>query len=111
MWRLILLAPLLLVLILFTLSNTQDVALTLWPFDLAWEVPLSLAVLGFSAVFFLFGALVAWMTSLSARRRAARAEHQLARLQADLAALQAQEKEREKTRTQITYDRALPPAA
>jgi uncharacterized integral membrane protein len=85
MLRWILMLPLLILLVLFGLSNRQEVFLRLWPFDLAWAVPLSVAVLLFSALFFLFGALVAWTTSLRHRARARRAEEAARVLEAELA--------------------------
>jgi uncharacterized integral membrane protein len=82
---LLLLLPLLLLLVLFGLSNRQEVALELWPFDLAWVVPLSVAMLILAAVAFLFGAAVAWAGALSWRRRARRVEEAARVLEAELA--------------------------
>ena len=82
---LLLLLPLLLVLVLFGLSNRQEVALELWPFDLAWVVPLSVAMLILAALAFLFGAAVAWAGSLSWRRRAKRLEEAARVMDAELA--------------------------
>ncbi|WP_043359170.1 lipopolysaccharide assembly protein LapA domain-containing protein [Belnapia sp. F-4-1] len=84
MLRLILLLPVLVLLVLFGLSNREEVLLHLWPFDLAWAVPLSTAMLVFAAVFFLFGALVAWVAGLPARARARRAERAAQVLEAEL---------------------------
>src|SRR4051812_35652422 len=50
--RWILLLPLLVLLVLFGLSNWQEVSLHLWPLDLAWVVPLSVAVLAVGAACF-----------------------------------------------------------
>ena len=69
MWRLLLVGPLVVVLILFALSNTDDVSVRFWPFDLAWQTPLAVAVLAVSALSFLLGASVAWASSLPHRRR------------------------------------------
>ena len=44
--RLLIALPLLLIMVLFALSNTAPVRLHLWPTDYALELPLSLAVLG-----------------------------------------------------------------
>jgi len=85
--RWLLLAPLLLVLILFGLSNRQAVQLRLWPFDVAWETPVSVAVLIFAALAFLFGALVTWTAALRYRRRARRVEEAARVLEAELAEL------------------------
>jgi uncharacterized integral membrane protein len=82
---LVLLLPLLVLLVLFGLSNRQEVALELWPFDLAWMVPLSTAMLILAALAFLFGAAVAWAGSLSWRRRAKRVEEAARVMEAELA--------------------------
>ncbi|NOG71371.1 LapA family protein [Roseicella sp. DB1501] len=87
--RWILLLPLLILLVLFGLSNREEVALRLWPFDLAWVTPLSVAVLLIGAVCFLFGALVAWMASLPHRRRARRMEDAARAMEAELADFRA----------------------
>ena len=82
---LLLLLPLLLLLVLFGLSNRQEVALELWPFDLAWVVPLSVAMLILAALAFLFGAAVGSAGALSWRRRARRLEEAARVLEAELA--------------------------
>ena len=89
MLRLILGVPVLLVLVLFALSNPTPAAFRLWPTDFALELPLSLAVLGAMAVAFLAGALVLWLSALAARRRARRAEHAVRLLEAQVAELKA----------------------
>lgn len=104
MGRWLLLAPLLVLLILFTLSNTETVDLRLWPFDLTWQAPLALAMLVAAAIAFLLGALIAWFSGLPWRRKARQAERQLSRLQGELAAIKAAEEHR---RAQLS----LPPAA
>jgi putative membrane protein len=80
-------APLLLVLVLFTLSNPQPVNLALWPTDLILEAPLSVAVLAASAVFFVLGAIVVGFSSLAQRRRARRAESRVRMLESEVKAL------------------------
>ena len=82
---LLLLLPLLVLLVLFGLSNRQEVALELWPFDLAWVVPLSVAMLVLAALAFLFGAAVTWAGALAWRRRAKRVEEAARVLEAELA--------------------------
>jgi uncharacterized integral membrane protein len=76
-------------LVLFLLSNTEIVRLGLWPTDYSVEVHLSLAILIAMAVAFLLGALVVWVSSLSQRRRARRAERTVRLLEAQIEALQA----------------------
>lgn len=89
MLALILSLPVLLVIVLFALSNQQSVRIVLWPTDFAVQAPLSLAVLGLALVFFLGGALVAWAGTLSARRRARRAEAAVRQLTYQVEALKA----------------------
>lgn len=84
-------ALLLLLLVLFTISNTDPVSLQLWPFDLRWEVPLAGAMLGAAALFFLLGALVAWGGALRYRRRARRMQRAAQLLEAELAELRGQQ--------------------
>jgi putative membrane protein len=73
--RLLIAAPFLLLLVLFALSNTAAVRLTLWPTDLSLEWPLSAAILAAAALAFLLGGLLVWINELGQRRRARRAEH------------------------------------
>jgi uncharacterized integral membrane protein len=88
-------------LVLFALSNTEIVGLGLWPMDYRIEVHLSLAILVAMAIAFLLGALVVWMSELSQRRRARRAERTIRLLEAQIDALQAR----------IPASVSLPPAA
>ena len=85
MLGLIFIAPFLLLLVVFALSNTGEVALAMWPTDLSIQAPLSVAVLVASAVCFLLGALVVGLGSLAQRRRARRAESKVRALEAELA--------------------------
>ncbi len=87
-FRLLILLPILLVLVLFELSNRQDVALSLWPTDLSLQAPLSIAVLAGIALGMVLGGLVVWFTSLSRWRRARRAEDRVRLLEARLSDMQ-----------------------
>jgi putative membrane protein len=91
--RWILFVPLLVLLVLFALSNPQDVEIRLWPFDLAWVSSLGIAVLLIAAVAFLIGALIAWGAALPARRRAARMEQAARLLEGELASYRAREEQ------------------
>lgn len=84
MLRLIPALILVLVLIVFGLSNRQDVTLGFWPTDYAVTVPLSVAIFLGMAIAFLLGAALVWLDHLGLGRRARRAEAQVARLQAQL---------------------------
>jgi uncharacterized integral membrane protein len=85
MLRVLLLAPFLLLLIAFVLSNPQPVQLSLWPTDVTLEAPLSIAALTIAAVFFLLGALLVWIPAIGTRYRARRAEKKVAALETKLA--------------------------
>ncbi len=87
--RFLIAVPVLVLLVLFALSNKQPVTLQLWPTDLTVQVALSIAVLLASAVFFVAGALMTWGTSLAMRARARRAEEQVRQLQTQVRTLQA----------------------
>jgi uncharacterized integral membrane protein len=76
--------PLAALLVLFAVSNTETVRLRLWPFDVTVDLPLSVAVLGVSAIAFLFGATVAWLAGLPARIRARRLENTANALRAEV---------------------------
>lgn len=76
-------------LVVFALSNTEVVRLGLWPLDYGLEVQLSVAILGAMAIAFFLGALVVWISALSQRRRARRAEHLVRLLEAQVQDLKA----------------------
>jgi uncharacterized integral membrane protein len=76
-------------LVLFALSNTEVVRLGLWPTDYGVDVHLSLAILIAMAIAFLLGALVVWMSELSQRRRARRAERKVRLLEAQIEGMSA----------------------
>jgi putative membrane protein len=90
MLRLIVGLPLLLLIVLFALSNVQTVQLGLWPTGYAVEAPVSVAVLIGAALAFLLGALMVWVNELGQRRRARRAEDAVRRLEARLEEMRAQ---------------------
>jgi lipopolysaccharide assembly protein A len=72
--RLLILAPLLLLLVLFALSNTAPARVGLWPTAWSLQAPLSLIVLVGMALAFLVGGVLVWVSELAQRRRARRAE-------------------------------------
>ncbi len=103
LWRLILLSPLLLLVILFALSNTGLVRVGLWPTDLLIEAPLSLVILGAMGLAFLLGALTNWLAGLGPRLRARRAEREAGAMRRELATTQAR-------MTSLPSATLLPPA-
>jgi len=87
--RLLLALPLLLLLVLFALSNTAMVRLQIWPSDYTLELPLSLAVLAGMAIAFLAGGALVWIAELGQRRRARHAEQAVRLLEAQVQELKA----------------------
>ena len=87
MLRVIILLPFLILLVVFALSNPQQVPLGIWPTDYSIEVPVSLAILVASGLFFFLGALLVWFGSVAARQRHRRAERRAAALEAELKTL------------------------
>ena len=88
--RLLLVIPLLLLLVLFVLSNRTPLHLTLWPTDFTADLPTSVAILGAMAVAFLAGAFLVWISELGQRRRARHAEQAVKLLEEQVKALKAQ---------------------
>ena len=88
--RLIVTLPLLILLVLFALSNREAVRLGLWPTGLTLDAPVSVAVLVAAAIAFLFGALFIWVGELGQRRRARRAEQHVRLLEEQVRELKAQ---------------------
>ena len=103
----ILALPFLVVLVAFTLSNTQPTDVGLWPFDYRVEVPLSIAVLVGMAAAFLLGGLFVWGSAVAQRLRAARAESDVRMLREQVAAL----KDRLAQPPEPRYAAALAPPA
>jgi uncharacterized integral membrane protein len=87
--RLLIGIPLLLLLLLFALSNKTPVRLGIWPTDFTLQLPLSLAVLGGMAIAFFAGGLIVWLSELSQRRRARHAEQTVRLLEAQVQELKA----------------------
>lgn len=88
--RILIAAPFLLVMVLFALSNPQNVSLRLWPTDLAMQAPLSLIVLVSMGFGGLIGALALWFSAIGARMRARRAEATVRRQDAQMNNMRSQ---------------------
>ena len=87
MLRLIVGVPVIVVLIIFALSNRAPVSIGFLGYALT--TALSVAILVGAAIFFFCGALVVWFGELAQRRRARRAERRVRELEAELADLRA----------------------
>lgn len=101
--RLLLAAPVLLILVIFALSNRQVVQLGLWPTDIMVDAPLSITVLVAAGLFFIAGALMTWGSSVVMGARARQAERMVRQLEAEVRALKSQ------PRTSAGSAMALPP--
>jgi len=87
-WIFVLLVAL--VLALFAVSNRESVTLGLWPVPFLVEIPLYVAMLAALGVGFVLGELAAWVAGRHPRREARRQRRQLASLEGELRATQAQ---------------------
>ncbi len=87
--RLVIGIPLLLLMVVFALSNRASVTLGFWPTDFSLEMPLSLAILAAMAIAFLVGGLIVWFSVLAQRNRARRAEQAVRLLEAEVQSLKA----------------------
>ncbi len=75
--------PLLVLMVLFALSNREPLRLELFPLGaLPFDVPASVAILGAMAIGFFLGGLRLWFTALHHRRAARRAEDAMRVLEA-----------------------------
>lgn len=82
-------APLVLVLIVFAVSNREAVTVTLWPFPLLIETRLYLVVLLTLLLGFLVGLGAGWVASWQVRRAARQRARRIEALERDLAAAEA----------------------
>lgn len=89
MMRVLLAAPVLIVLVVFALSNRQVVQLGLWPTDIVVDAPVSVAVLVAAGLCFVVGGFMTWAATLALRARARRAERTVRQLEAQVQALQS----------------------
>ena len=82
--RILLTLPVLLILVLFALSNTGAVRLGFWPTDWSVELPAAVAILGVAAIAFAAGALLVWLGEQGRRRQHRRARRHIGQLEAQL---------------------------
>lgn len=87
--RLLISLPILLLLVLFALSNTAPVQIGIWPTGVSLHAPLSLVVLGGMAIAFLLGGVLVWFAEVGQRRRARRAERTIRMLEQQVQELKA----------------------
>ena len=82
--RVLLTLPVLVLLVLFAISNTGPVRLGIWPTDWSIELPVAVAVLGAAAVSFVIGGILVWLGELGRRRQLRRALQNVRRLESQL---------------------------
>lgn len=82
--------PVILIVVLFAVSNRQTTNVTLWPLPVSLEAPLYLVVLLAALIGFLVGELVAWINGRFWRREARAKARRIEALERELAATQAQ---------------------
>jgi uncharacterized integral membrane protein len=82
--------PVILVLVVFAVSNRASVTVTLWPLPFSLDAALYLVVLLAALVGFLVGELVAWVNGRFWRRDARAKARRIEALERELAATQAQ---------------------
>ena len=82
--RVLLTLPVLVLLVLFAVSNTGPVRLGIWPTDWSIELPVAVAVLGAAAVSFVIGGILVWLSELGRRRQLRRALQNVRRLESQL---------------------------
>ncbi|MDG6094183.1 LapA family protein [Acetobacter sp. AN02] len=96
MIRLILILPFFLALLVFAASNQEGVQL--WMLYWSWQSSIGIVAVILGPLFFILGAFALWVTSMSQRRRASRAEQQIRELENRLS---AQRDELERLRIQL----------
>ncbi|MCZ4281392.1 LapA family protein [Kiloniella laminariae] len=80
----VLTAPITLAILVFAVSNREDVTLEIWPFGIQLQYPLYLIILISLGVGLLIGALLAWLSAGTSRKKARQAEWRALDLQRDL---------------------------
>lgn len=87
--RYILTLPVTLLIVLFAVSNRQEVSVELWPLGPDFGFPLYAVVLVSLATGLVFGVVVAWLSGVSTRRRACAAERKVRELEKEISSLAA----------------------
>jgi uncharacterized integral membrane protein len=72
--RLVIAMAVLLVLMIFVLSNREPVTIGFWPTEMRWDTPLSLALLIVAVVALVAGGAIVWISEFGRCRRVRQAE-------------------------------------
>lgn len=76
--------PLLVVVIVFAISNSQEISISLWPLPFMIEMPFYLSILIVGFVFFLFGGMIAWLPHVGVRHKLKITQKRVKDLEEDL---------------------------
>ena len=76
--------PLAIIFGIFAIENRMPLSIKLWPFSGAYEVWMSVCILGVLIAGIIFGLVVGWLSGVDWRRRARRAERRLRHLENQL---------------------------
>jgi hypothetical protein len=90
----ILTLPLLVIAVVFSVSNRQAIMFDIWPFDLTVTLPAFVPVLGALFIGFVAGGIVAWISAGRTRARARAAERDLQSAQFELSRLKREQERR-----------------
>ena len=101
--------PLLIVVVVFAVTNRHLVAFDFWPFSLEVAVPAFLPVLVSALIGFLVGGFIAWVSAGRSRSRARNAERDAEHLRLELARARREIEKQQKT-AETAPPRGLPPA-
>jgi putative membrane protein len=82
--------PVTLVVVVFAVSNRDEVAINLWPTGLDLTIPFFAVVLGVFLAGFLVGAAIMWLSGAKGRARARRLRYRAEELERELVRLQRQ---------------------
>ncbi len=104
----ILTLPLMVVAVIFAISNREVVTLDLWPLAMTIQAPLFVLVLGSAVVGLLAGAVVAWFSGGPTRRRARAARRHAAELEREIARLRESIESERPAATPRPPDNTLP---
>lgn len=77
-------APLTLAILVFAVTNRQDVMLEIWPFGIQLAYPLYLVMLISVGVGILLGAVIAWLSGGRTRQRLRQAKWRIVELERDI---------------------------
>ena len=103
----ILTVPLMIVAVVFAITNRGGTTLNLWPLGITVEAPLFILVLGSALVGLLAGGAIAWLSAGAVRRRAREARHRAEALEREVARLR---REHESNRNPLPGQSRIPAA-